>query len=82
MLDVDLRQKEFIMKSKGPSNTITIITLSIICFLAVSVQVSGQLPRLILNEVYVDFDKGVDNPLIKTKFNVYDPVGPTTEQFD
>jgi xylan 1,4-beta-xylosidase len=42
----------------------------------------AQLPRLILNEVYVDFAVGVDNPLIKTKFNVYDPVGPTMEQFD
>jgi xylan 1,4-beta-xylosidase len=37
---------------------------------------------LILNEVYVDFAAGMDNPLVKTKFNVYDPVGPTIEQFD
>lgn len=43
---------------------------------------SAQLPRLILNEVYADFSVGVDNPLVKTKFNVYDPVGPTMEQFD
>ena len=51
-----------------------------ILFLASSV--SAQLPRLILNEVYVDFAVGVDNPLVKTKFNVYDPVGPSMEQFD
>jgi hypothetical protein len=44
--------------------------------------VSAQLPRLILNEIYVDFAVGVDNPLVKTKFNVYDPVGPSMEQFD
>jgi xylan 1,4-beta-xylosidase len=59
-----------------------IIILSIICLLAIPVCVLGQLPRLILNEVYVDFAIGEDNPLIKTKFNVYDPVGPTMEQFD
>ena len=44
--------------------------------------VTAQLPRLILNEVYADFSVGVDNPLVKTKFNVYDPVGPTMAQFD
>jgi hypothetical protein len=44
--------------------------------------VPAQLPRLILNEVYVDFAVGTDNPLIKTRFNVYDPVGPTMEQFN
>lgn len=43
---------------------------------------SAQLPRLILNEVYVDYGRGTDYPLVKTKFNVYDPVGPTLEQFD
>jgi xylan 1,4-beta-xylosidase len=50
--------------------------------LAVPAGVAGQLPRLILNEVYVDFATGVDEPLLKTKFNVYDPVGPTMEQFN
>jgi hypothetical protein len=44
--------------------------------------ITAQLPRLILNEVYADFSIGVDNPLVKTKFNVYDPVGPTMKQFD
>jgi hypothetical protein len=59
-----------------------IIVPSMICLLAITGWVSGQLSRLILNEVYVDFAVGVDNPLIKTKFNVYDPVGPTMQQFD
>jgi xylan 1,4-beta-xylosidase len=54
----------------------------IIGYIAFPYPVIAQLPRLILNEVYVDFAVGVDNPLIKTKFNVYDPVGPTMEQFD
>jgi hypothetical protein len=58
-----------------------IIFFAVICFIPTA-SVSAQLPRLILNEVYVDFAIGVDNPLIKTKFNVYDPVGPTREQFD
>ena len=61
------------------------ITLIISLFVGHTVFTSpvfAQLPRLILNEVYVDFTVGVDNPLIKTKFNVYDPVGPTMEQFD
>src|SRR3989304_2036540 len=58
------------------------IKLFIIIFIVINLPVSAQLPRLILNEVYVDFAVGVDNPLIKTKFNVYDPVGPTMEQFD
>jgi hypothetical protein len=56
--------------------------LLIISFLVTPVCVLGQLPRLILNEVYVDFSIGADHPLIKTKFNVYDPVGPTMQQFD
>ncbi len=47
-----------------------------------SYRLSAQLPRLILNDVYVDFAVGIDHPLVKTKFNVYDPVGPTMEQFD
>jgi hypothetical protein len=42
----------------------------------------GNLPRLILNEVYADFSKGADPPLAKHKFNLYDPVGPTMEQFN
>ncbi len=48
----------------------------------ITIHSQAQLPRLILNEVYVDFAVGVDNPLVKTKFNVYDPVGPTMEQFN
>lgn len=51
------------------------------CLLAV-VPARAQLPRLILNQVFVDFATSVDNPLVKTKFNVYDPVGPTMGQFD
>ena len=54
----------------------------IIGFITLDFSVSAQLPRLILNEVYVDYAVGVDNPLIKTRFNVYDPVGPAMEQFD
>lgn len=42
----------------------------------------AQLPRLILNEVTADFVSGADHPLVKSKFNVYDPVGPTIRQFD
>ena len=42
----------------------------------------GNLPRLILNEVYADFSKGAGTPLFKSKFNLYDPVGPTMQQFD
>jgi hypothetical protein len=55
-----------------------------LCIGLVFIHVSGiaQLPRLILNEVYADFATGIDHPLVKTKFNVYDPVGPTMEQFD
>lgn len=41
----------------------------------------ARLPRLILNEVYVDYAVGVDNPLVKTKFNVYDAVVPSMDQF-
>jgi xylan 1,4-beta-xylosidase len=54
----------------------------IILLITLNFSVMAQLPRLILNEVYVDYAVGVDNPLIKTKFNVYDPVGPTMEQFN
>jgi len=59
-----------------------IIAPTIVGMFAFPVAASGQLPRLVLNEVYVDFSTGVDAPLLKTKFNVYDPVGPTMEQFD
>ncbi len=45
-------------------------------------QAAAQLPRLILNEVYADFSVDYGCPLVKTKFNVYDPVGPTMAQFD
>ncbi len=58
-----------------------IFALLALCLMA-PCMLSAQLPRLILNEVYVDFSVGVDPPLVKTKFNVYDPVGPTMEQFD
>ena len=54
----------------------------ILFILNLSSKLQAQLPRLILNEVYVDFAIGADNPLVKTKFNVYDPVGPTMEQFN
>jgi xylan 1,4-beta-xylosidase len=54
----------------------------IILLITLNFSVAAQLPRLILNEVYVDYAAGIDNPLIKTKFNVYDPVGPTLEQFN
>ena len=56
--------------------------LLIVGFWFILSSLQAQLPRLILNEVFVDFAVGVDNPLIKSKFNVYDPVGPTMEQFD
>jgi len=60
------------------------VAIALISFAAVfcASQAAAQLPRLILNEVYVDYAVGVDHPLLKTKFNVYDPVGPTMEQFD
>lgn len=44
--------------------------------------VHAQLPRLILNEIYADFGVGADQPLVKTKFNVYDPDIPTLQQLD
>ena len=56
--------------------------LFIIIYFCSTLIIQAQLPRLILNEVYVDFAIDVDYPLVKTKFNVYDPVGPTMEQFD
>jgi hypothetical protein len=37
---------------------------------------------LILNEVFVDFGVAADPPLVKTKFNVYDAVIPSMEQFN
>ncbi len=67
---------------QGKSMMKIIRNLLIIALTAFQYPLSAQLPRLILNEVYVDFAVGMDNPLIKTKFNVYDPVGPTMEQFD
>jgi len=42
----------------------------------------APLPRYIYNLVAADFSTGEDHPLIKSKFNLYDPVGPTMEQFD
>jgi Glycosyl hydrolases family 39 len=38
--------------------------------------------RWVLNEVTADFAVAEDHPLVKTKFNLYDPVGPTMRQFD
>ncbi|MBN2275148.1 MAG: hypothetical protein JXR41_03065 [Bacteroidales bacterium] len=67
------------MQKKALKNLILLLLSVCLVF---SYKTSAQLPRLILNEVYVDFAVGVDNPLVKTKFNVYDPVGPTMEQFD
>jgi hypothetical protein len=72
----------FIMNLRKLNPVPRFIVPWMICFFAMPGRVSGQLPRLVLNEVYADFAVGVDNPLIKTKFNVYDPVGPTMEQFD
>jgi hypothetical protein len=39
---------------------------------------SAPLPRYIYNVVAADFSVPAGNPLIKTKFNVYDPVGIRT----
>jgi xylan 1,4-beta-xylosidase len=69
-----MQDRKLLIKIAGKSLVIIFITLSF--------SARAQLPRLILNEVYVDYAVGVDNPLIKTKFNVYDPVGPTMEQFN
>ena len=38
--------------------------------------------RWILNEVTADFAVSDGHPLVKTKFNLYDPVGPSLEQFN
>jgi hypothetical protein len=35
-----------------------------------------------LNEVTADFAVSAGQPLVKTKFNLYDPVGPSLRQFD
>ena len=43
---------------------------------------SAQLPRLIMNEVTADFAVSVDPPLLKSKYNLYDPDGITMQQFD
>jgi xylan 1,4-beta-xylosidase len=43
---------------------------------------AAPLPRYIYNVVSADFAVAEGYPLVKTKFSVYDPVGPTTEQFD
>jgi xylan 1,4-beta-xylosidase len=45
-------------------------------------RLSAQLPRLIMNEVTADFAVGVDPPLLKSKYNLYDPDGITMQQFD
>ena len=56
--------------------------LAAACALLLPAHTAAQLPRLVLNEVHVDFAVGTDRPLLKTRFNVYDPVGPTRAQFD
>lgn len=66
--------------SRTPGMTPAALTVALVLMLPAVAW--AQLPRLILNEVHVDFAAGVDNPLLKTKFNVYDPVGPTMDQFD
>ena len=38
--------------------------------------------RWTLNEVTADFAVSDGHPLVKTKFNLYDPVGPSLEQFN
>ncbi|HWB87429.1 MAG TPA: hypothetical protein VG675_25020 [Bryobacteraceae bacterium] len=46
-------------------------------------QIPGApLPRYVYNVVSADFSVPSGPPLLKSKFNVYDPVGPTTAQFD
>jgi hypothetical protein len=42
----------------------------------------APLPRYIYNVVAADFAVANGYPLLKSKFNLYDPVGPTMEQFD
>jgi xylan 1,4-beta-xylosidase len=43
---------------------------------------SPPLPRYVYNVVSADFAVGADHPLVKLKFNLYDPVGPGLEQFN
>lgn len=38
--------------------------------------------RWVLNEVTADFAVSAGHPLVKGKFNLYDPVGPSLEQFN
>lgn len=42
----------------------------------------APLPRYVYNVVAADFSVAAGHPLIKSKFSVYDPIGPTTRQFD
>lgn len=42
----------------------------------------APLPRYIYNVVAADFAAADGYPLLKSKFNLYDPVGPTVQQFD
>ncbi|MBN1362238.1 MAG: hypothetical protein JW993_16705 [Sedimentisphaerales bacterium] len=67
-------------------NRIRCIVVMIIVCLTVSLGGAQQdnrarLTRLVLNEVYVDYGVGIDPPLVKTKFNLYDAVIPSMEQF-
>jgi xylan 1,4-beta-xylosidase len=42
----------------------------------------APLPRYVYNVIAADFSTPAGQPLIKSKFSVYDPVGPTVQQFD
>jgi hypothetical protein len=42
----------------------------------------APLPRYVYNVVAADFSAAAGNPLIKSKFSVYDPIDPGTQQFD
>lgn len=42
----------------------------------------APLPRYVYNVVAADFSMPAGNPLIKSKFSVYDPIDPGTPQFD
>jgi hypothetical protein len=79
------RARQNVERKKGPLSAMkhrfAAATILTTCLL-VPVGAAAQLPRLVLNEVHVDFAVGTDQPLLKTKFNVYDPVGPTRAQFD
>jgi xylan 1,4-beta-xylosidase len=73
------------MVGSGSNRIPCMVALVMVCLPALR-GVAGQdnrarLPRLVLNEVYVDYGVAVDPPLVKTKFNLYDAVIPSMEQF-